>query len=355
MTTQREALELARRFISDVYDGEWFGPLDKKYNAIAAIDAALAEPEQQPVAWMHPDDMAVDAFAAAMKEKLAEKRAQGYRGWDDRTDCPPGRLARLLNEHLAKGDPLDVGNFAMMLWNRQEPCEAPAPAQQTPADQCRGYANLGIGAYIINHSAAGSPAELVITLATERDIATRTVGDTIDNDPAGQIEAKDMVIRIGFANEAGMSALENQLRMLRDVHFRDDFDITGKAGLMPDTGWDAAPAREISDEELWDAKPTITTGAPAMTPLTPARLREMVEAAMLDAHFEFHCDDPDCSCHETADKLRSYCDPQTIIALCRIALAAKRFHDALASIRHDPAEIGASGVQLRDTLREAGL
>lgn len=89
--------------------------------------------------------------------------------------------------------------------------------------------------------------------------------------------------------------------------------------------------------------------------LTPDTLRSMIEAALLDAHFEVHCDDPDCSCHETADKLRSYCDPQTIIALCRIALAAKRCHEALSSTRYDATEIGDAGVELRDALRGAGL
>jgi len=66
----------------------------------------------------HPDDAAVDRFAAAMKAKLAEKRAEGRGGWDDPAQCSTGFLARLLREHVEKGDPLDVGNFAMMLWNR---------------------------------------------------------------------------------------------------------------------------------------------------------------------------------------------------------------------------------------------
>lgn len=66
----------------------------------------------------HPDDAAVDRFAAAMKAKLAEKRAEGRGGWDDPEQCSTTYLATLLRGHVAKGDPLDVGNFAMMLWNR---------------------------------------------------------------------------------------------------------------------------------------------------------------------------------------------------------------------------------------------
>ncbi|WP_258171895.1 hypothetical protein [Burkholderia contaminans] len=66
----------------------------------------------------HPDDLAVDRFAAVMKAKLAEKRAAGRGGWDDPKQCDVTTLARYLVEHVAKGDPVDVGNFAMMLHQR---------------------------------------------------------------------------------------------------------------------------------------------------------------------------------------------------------------------------------------------
>lgn len=81
--------------------------------------AAPYEPAATPAA-PHPDDLAVDRFAAAMKAKLAQKRADGYGGWEDKKACPPGRLTRFLRAHLDKGDPVDIGNFAMMLWNRGE-------------------------------------------------------------------------------------------------------------------------------------------------------------------------------------------------------------------------------------------
>lgn len=66
----------------------------------------------------HSDDVAVDRFAAAMKAKLAQKRAEGRGGWDDPEQCPVERLAELLHKHVGKGDPVDVANFAMMLWCR---------------------------------------------------------------------------------------------------------------------------------------------------------------------------------------------------------------------------------------------
>ena len=68
----------------------------------------------------HPDDLAVDRFAAAMKAKMAKQRAKGYGGWDDPQQCPTERLQAMLADHMAKGDPVDVANFAMMIWDRGE-------------------------------------------------------------------------------------------------------------------------------------------------------------------------------------------------------------------------------------------
>lgn len=82
----------------------------------------------------HPDDAAVDRFAAAMKVKLAKKRAEGHGGWDDKAKCSRGHLSRLLRNHVEKGDPLDVGNLAMMLHQRGESV-APAPAPLQPVSE----------------------------------------------------------------------------------------------------------------------------------------------------------------------------------------------------------------------------
>lgn len=67
----------------------------------------------------HPDDAAVDRFAAAMKAKLAGARAKGRSGWDG-PECDAGTLSRMLREHVDKGDPRDVANFCCFLWNRGE-------------------------------------------------------------------------------------------------------------------------------------------------------------------------------------------------------------------------------------------
>lgn len=68
----------------------------------------------------HPDDLAVDHFAAAMKAKLAKKRTEGRGGWDRKDECTAAFLSQLLREHVEKGDPVDVGNLAMMLQQRGE-------------------------------------------------------------------------------------------------------------------------------------------------------------------------------------------------------------------------------------------
>ncbi|MDH0520605.1 hypothetical protein [Achromobacter xylosoxidans] len=66
----------------------------------------------------HPDDIAVDRFAVAMKAKLAKKRAEGRGGWSDQSQCTAAFLSQLLHGHVHKGDPVDVGNLAMMLHQR---------------------------------------------------------------------------------------------------------------------------------------------------------------------------------------------------------------------------------------------
>lgn len=72
-----------------------------------------------PPAEQHADDTAVDRFAEAMKAKLAKKRDEGRGGWDGPT-CSAEILSDLLRQHVEKGDPLDVGNLAMMLHQRGE-------------------------------------------------------------------------------------------------------------------------------------------------------------------------------------------------------------------------------------------
>jgi hypothetical protein len=93
------------------------------YGDLRTILAALSAAHSQGGENAHPDDKAVDGFAAAMKAKLAVKRTEGRGGWDH-PDTPPALLAKMLVDHLAKGDPVDVANFAMMLFHREHGAEA---------------------------------------------------------------------------------------------------------------------------------------------------------------------------------------------------------------------------------------
>lgn len=69
---------------------------------------------------VHPDDIAIDKFAAAMKAKMADRRAHGRGGWEKKDECSTRSLQEMLAFHVYKGDPVDIGNFAMMFFNRGE-------------------------------------------------------------------------------------------------------------------------------------------------------------------------------------------------------------------------------------------
>ena len=116
----------------------------------------------------HPDEAAVDALAALMKAKLAEKRAKGYGGWNDKTQCPQQRLSDMLRAHVDKGDPVDVANFCAMLSARYEGIAAPSQVDQVGGTQLPVEVPesdtlwlLLTGGYSLNHVrsglASGSP------------------------------------------------------------------------------------------------------------------------------------------------------------------------------------------------------
>lgn len=109
-----DALRVADRHVSsDHYTAEdALNDLTKLRSLLSAIPGAV-EPSED-----HSDDQAVDRFAAKMKSKLAEARLKGRGGWNDPSQCPVERLASMLVDHTRKGDPVDVGNFAMMLAER---------------------------------------------------------------------------------------------------------------------------------------------------------------------------------------------------------------------------------------------
>ncbi len=69
--------------------------------------------------WKIALDKLVDQFADAMKTKLTEKAVyDGKTGWDDPA-WTPEQITQAMRDHIDKGDPVDVANFAAFLWNRQ--------------------------------------------------------------------------------------------------------------------------------------------------------------------------------------------------------------------------------------------
>ncbi len=110
---------------------------------LAALKAQQVGQESEPAPKQHPDDAAVDRFAAAMKAKLARSREKGRHGWQN---CTAPHLSAMLYDHLYKADPLDVGNFAMMLHQNGQAIELPFEArgrhttpQPAPAQDVAGW------------------------------------------------------------------------------------------------------------------------------------------------------------------------------------------------------------------------
>ncbi|MED5608523.1 hypothetical protein VV867_12580 [Pseudomonas sp. JH-2] len=112
----RRALEDCRRLISHIggFDADYCADAEAR---LKEIDEALAAAGSD----QHPDDAAVDRFAVALKTKMARSRAKGRGGWDNAQVCSVEDLARMLIEHLGKGNSgtfEDVATFAMMLHQR---------------------------------------------------------------------------------------------------------------------------------------------------------------------------------------------------------------------------------------------
>lgn len=106
-------LEMLRSGVQrELVDASHYGRLGDTYRAM------LSAAPKPLVVKHHADDVAVDRFAEAMKNKLAAARNKGRGGWDDPEQCTVEHLAKLLVDHIAKGDPIDVANFAMMLHQR---------------------------------------------------------------------------------------------------------------------------------------------------------------------------------------------------------------------------------------------
>lgn len=93
-------------------------------NAVCMVRAVLrARLARTAAPSEHPDDLAVDRFATAMKARMAQKRAEGRSGWERPDECSIESLKGALGR-TPYGRPVDIGNYAMMLWNRAQPAVA---------------------------------------------------------------------------------------------------------------------------------------------------------------------------------------------------------------------------------------
>jgi len=104
-----------------------FSPNKGGHNALFQLSGRIRSAlVATPPAEQHPDEIAVDRFAAAMKAKLKWEREQRNRsGWQAMSAAD---LSRILYEHLPKGDPVDVANLSMMLHQNGQQIETP-PAE----------------------------------------------------------------------------------------------------------------------------------------------------------------------------------------------------------------------------------
>lgn len=119
------------------------GISDEQDRLIASMHAEIEKVQEhmrnnhvpaKPAQQSHPDDFAVDRFADCMKKKLSKCRDKGRGGWDNPALCKVDDLAKMLIAHIPKGDPVDVANFAMMLFHRDGGSEAlKSAAQKSPA------------------------------------------------------------------------------------------------------------------------------------------------------------------------------------------------------------------------------
>jgi hypothetical protein len=153
----------------------------------------------------HPDDAAVDRFAAAMKAKLAKSRAKGRGGWDDPNVCSVEFLAQLLVEHLGKGNAgtfEDVANFAMMLHQRGADPKVLAEAAEAPIKKARGEA-LELGVRALESKTAPQPEQsgLVEALAD----AAQSL-ETISNGAGKDEFMQDMADVRGYARSRAGAA-----------------------------------------------------------------------------------------------------------------------------------------------------
>jgi hypothetical protein len=160
-------------------------------DTIERLHAALASRDE--AVHQHPDDEAVDRFAARMKWKLAKARAKGRSGWQDRAWTPEA-ISQALREHVEKGDPTDVANYCMFLAARNEPIypAAQQPRGQAVSDEAVWQLAVDACAAACCEQVKDHPSINTLTLANYDPAEARTAGEI---GMAGQCYAAILALR----------------------------------------------------------------------------------------------------------------------------------------------------------------
>lgn len=148
--------------------------------------------------------------------------------------------------HAINADEGAQARAALAAHDAEQAAQA-VPAGFKLAPHYRGYALLGTGRYLIDSTDAPADpelgAELIISIASEKDREGREIGERRDM-PARTIQPDDMAVRIGFANERGLFALEDQLWTLRQEHWPGTQSAAMLAAAAP------APEAQAAGQEL---------------------------------------------------------------------------------------------------------
>ncbi len=90
-----------------------------RINPLQLGDAPMVKdpPEKPEEASAIADKAAIARFAKAMVEKMAIMRTRGLRDWET---CSSIELLCVLQEHVEKGDPVDIALIAMMIHQKAE-------------------------------------------------------------------------------------------------------------------------------------------------------------------------------------------------------------------------------------------
>jgi len=114
-------LKLALDFVETVHVGEWVGSIERQLEVITAIKEALAQPEQEPVAWLITDEK-INSLQVDSIQRLVDRarhahmtdiklRINGQDEWHQadwlkhltRTTPPQRTFVGLTDEEIAQG------------------------------------------------------------------------------------------------------------------------------------------------------------------------------------------------------------------------------------------------------------